>query len=359
MWGVGAILIFGLFVFIGARSNTRDSGTQSVSYDFSQARVGDIEMVVSAVGQVQPLEQVDLQAVVAGDATDVVGVYVSNNEEVKEGQVLVALDSREAVRKVYNAELSLWSAQIEYDKTAEEYEDLTKDDRRARQTKEIALLERESSLTQAQETLADYQIKAPFDGLLTDLVINEGDSISRSDVFASVITSENKVVVSLNEVDALQVEVGNAVVLTFDALTDLDLSGTVSRVDTIGEAEQGVVSYNVEIDFNEQSNQLRPGMSVNAEITTQSVDDVLIVPNSAVKGFGDSAYVEQLVNGQVQKVPVTLGVLGDFYTQITGGISEGESVITGTVTQTEEESDSGSSSIFGGMRLPGTGGRPR
>ena len=353
-----AVVIFIAALMFGSFNGNKNAEQEDVSYEFSKARIGDIEIVVSGVGQVQATQQVNLKAVAAGDAVDVVDVHVTNNQEVQKGQLLVSLDSREASRRVNAAQLSLNSALIKQKQVEDIHYKETIDDKWERQLQEISIKERQSSLDQARESLADYYIKAPLDGVITDLVVSTGDSISRTDIIASVITAENKVVVSLNEVDALNVKIGNTAKLTFDALQGVELSGKVSRVDTIGEINQNVVSFDIEIAFDEANEKLRPGMSANAEVTAQNIENVLIVPNGAVKGFGDDAYVERMVNGEVVKTPIKIGISNNFYTQIIEGLSGGAEVITNTVlSQAEDDSGNESTSLFGNMRIPGGGGR--
>ncbi|MCA9364817.1 MAG: efflux RND transporter periplasmic adaptor subunit [Candidatus Moranbacteria bacterium] len=359
LWIVAIIIIiFAGSLYLGKQQTSDTTSSTEVTYEFSDARIGDIDIVVSGVGQVESSQQVELKAVAAGDAIDVTAVYVENNQKVTEGQLLFSLDSRDATRSVQNAQLALRSAQIKLKQTEDVYEKQTVDDKRVRQLDEINVQERMNALTQAQEKLGDYQIRAPFDGIITDLAISSGDSVTRTDVLASVITDENIVVVTLNEVDALGVTEGNPVTLTFDALEGVEVTGKVSRVDTIGVADQGVVGYGVEISIDESETKLRPGMSVNAEITAQSVDNVLIVPNSAVKGSGKEVYVERMINNQVIKTTVKTGTSNTFYTEITSGLSAGDTVITNTVQAQSKEDAETSSGLLGNLNLPGVGGGP-
>lgn len=352
---VGSGMFFAALYF-GMQSDNASDTSDDVTFTFATARTGDVEIVVSGTGQVQAAQRVDLKAVAAGDAIDVTEVHVTNNEVVTEGQILVSLDAREATRRVYDAQLALESAMILQSQADDDFDNLTQDDRRQRQLKDVTIRERQSSLAQAQESLADYKITAPFDGLITDLTVSSGDSISRSDIFASVITQDNEVSISLNEVDALSVDVGNKVTLTFDALQSLEIIGTVARVDTIGTATQGVVSYDVEISLDTTDAKLRPGMSANAEITAESVENVLIIPNSAIKGFGSDAYVEQMKGSEIIQTKVVVGTSNNFYSQITQGLSAGDEVITGKTAADVAAEESSSSSVFGNFNIPGTGG---
>jgi len=360
------LFIIGALVFIGAlyfgkQKTPQSEGVNEVTYEFSDARIGDIDVIVSGVGQLQASQQVDLQSVAAGEAADITGVYVTNNQKVTKGQLLVSLDARTASRRVYDAQLALSSAQIRQSQVHDEFDSETVDDKRQRQLQDIVVAERMSSLLQAQESLAEYEIHAPFTGIITDLQVSEGDSVTRTDKIASVITDENIVAVTLNEVDALSVVEGSPVKMTFDAMQGIELSGQVSRVDTIGIAEQGVVGYGVEITIDGGQEALRPGMSANAEITAQSTEGVLIVPNSAIKSSGQETYIEQRDGGQITQKTVTVGTSNAFHTEITSGLRTGDTVITNTIQPQAvgEENARDTGGLFGNIVPGGGGGRGR
>ena len=98
--------------------------------------------------------------------------------------------------------------------------------------------------------------------------------------------------ISLDEVSAAKVKVGQSATITFNAISGLTATGTVSVVDQIGTVTSGVVSYGIKITINTQDDRIRPGMSINTNITTYEKDSVLIVPNSAVKTQGSTNYVQ-------------------------------------------------------------------
>lgn len=353
------LIVFGGALYAGTQKSPDAEFLSEVTYEFSDVRIGDVEVVVSGVGQLQAAQQVDLKAVAAGEATDVTAVHVTNNQKITKGQLLVTLDSREAARKARSAQLTYQGELIKDKEGREEFDNQTKVDSRQRKLLDIAMEKSRINLNEAQEALSDYQIRAPFSGIVTDLQVSSGDSITRTDKIASVITDENVVVVTLNEIDALSVQEGNAATLTFDALPNTELTGKVSRVDTIGIAEQGVVGYGVEISLDDAASSLRPGMSVNAEITAESTEGVLIVPNSAVKGTGQETYIEEMVDSEPVRQSITVGASNTFYSEITSGLSVGDTVITNTIQPQSADGEEASGGILGDLRIPGTGGGGR
>ncbi|MFA6918950.1 MAG: HlyD family efflux transporter periplasmic adaptor subunit, partial [Patescibacteria group bacterium] len=222
----------------------------------------------------------------------------------------------------------------------------------------------------ASSKLSDYTIKAPFDGIVTNVVSISGYDASANTVLATVITPQQIAEISLNEVDAANVKIGQKATLTFDAVSDLTITGSVAQIDTIGTVSQGVVSYGAKIAMDTQDDKIKPGMSVSANIIINAKADVLLVPNSAVKASGSSSYVEVISgvtsstptaeDGSVaspsgtNKVTVEIGLSNDTYTEITSGLKEGDLVVEKSVISTGDTTKTQTNSL---MQLFGGGGR--
>ncbi len=150
------------------------------------------------------------------------------------------------------------------------------------------------SLQQAQETYAKYFVRAPFDGIVGRIPVSVYGQAGASTVMATIIGDQKIANISLNEVDAAKVQVGQTVNITFDAVDGLNATGTVSQVDLVGTVTQGVVSYNVRIVITTSDSRIKPGMSLNVSIVTKEKNGVLVVPSSAIKTQGNRKYVEVL-----------------------------------------------------------------
>ncbi len=107
---------------------------------------------------------------------------------------------------------------------------------------EISIQKAKDTLAEASSALADYSLRAPFDGILASVDINKGDSVSSGKVAATIITAQKIATITLNEVDAAKVKAGQKATLTFDAVEDLSITGAVAEVDTLGTVSSGVVS---------------------------------------------------------------------------------------------------------------------
>ena len=227
-------------------------------------------------------------------------------------------------------------------------------------------------LADAQDALNDYTVRAPFDGVVALLDAKEADQASPSTVLATLLTKAKIAELALNEVDAAKVRPGQKATLTFDAVPDLSIAGTVSEVDAIGTVAQGVVNYGIKIAFLTQDERVKTGMSVAASLVTDIQQDAVLVPNSALQTQGDFATVKVLKNatattaqseqGVTSDTPpetrqVVTGIANDAQTVIAEGITEGEYVVTRTMDPTTTAVSSVKKTTAAtSVRIPGMGG---
>jgi len=216
--------------------------------------------------------------------------------------------------------------------------------------KEIDLEQAKNKLNDLKEDLNDYYITAPLSGILSTLNIKKGDLIASNQIIGTIITNQKIAKIFLNEIDAAKVKVGQEATLTFDALPDLKVKGRVIEINTVGKEEQGVVSYDIKISLEKENVNIKPGMSVNAEIIVNRKENILLVPNSAIKSDKMGKYVEVVKNYEIERKklfePVAIsqnliekryiktGISNDEFTEILEGLKEGEIIIIRTLNQT-------------------------
>jgi HlyD family secretion protein len=245
---------------------------------------------------------------------------------------------------------------------------------------ELVVKQKENALLDARQKLDDYYIRAPFSGIITNITVSKGDIISGGTV-ATLITKNKIAEILLNEIDSAPVKIGQKAILTFDALPGKTLEGKVYEISTVGEESQGVVSYTVKINFEDGSGDVKPGMSATAKIITQTKNDVLLVPNQALKISGRTNYVLKALNvsqndiknsikggivlsAEPQRVDVKTGISGDEFTEILEGLKEGDIIVLRVINGISASNSSNaqtqlqnkpqqSSAVF---RFPGTGG---
>jgi HlyD family secretion protein len=205
--------------------------------------------------------------------------------------------------------------------------------------------QKQNALNDAKDKLTDYYVYAPFDGEISQLSVSKGDDVSSATSLAVLITKEKIAEITLTEIDLAKVKLGNVAQLTFDAVPDFTTTGKVIEIDPLGVESQGVVSYTIKVSLDKTDERLQPGMSVNAEITTNSKENVLMVNNSAIKTLTDKKYVEVVsldnVSPEAFRTGITLtttpkrqfievGLSDDDNSEIISGLNEGELVILKT-----------------------------
>ena len=219
------------------------------------------------------------------------------------------------------------------------------------QVAELAVKTAQIALDQAKLNLKNSQLIAPFDGVVANLSIQIGQQVSSSAEAVTVVNlSQLEAQVNVSETDLPRIKEGQSVQVTFDALTGQTFTGTVTHVALVGTTSSGVVNYPVTIALDQTDAAIRPGMSANVSIVVEQRDNLLLVPNRAVKTSGKLKTVTVLKDGKQTQVNVTLGMSGDSQSQVTNGLSEGDVVIVQQTTTTTTNQ--------GGPGAGGLGGPP-
>jgi multidrug efflux pump subunit AcrA (membrane-fusion protein) len=225
---------------------------------------------------------------------------------------------------------------------------------------QLSLNQAEDSLKSAKETLTNHTIVAPFDGVIAKVPIEVDDKVSNGASVATIITKVMKVSISLNEVDATKIKVGDKATLTFDAIGGLIMEGTIYEVDVLGTVSNGVVSYGVSISFDSTDDRIKAGMTTSVSISTGSASDTLAISSAAISSANGKSYVLVPTSNTtaesttdkttLKEVEVSTGLSGDVLTEITSGLLEGDTYVSGTKTITATKSTSGSllGGLFGG-----------
>ena len=202
---------------------------------------------------------------------------------------------------------------------------------------EVAILEAQveggrTNLILAQLRLEQAQVKAPIDGQVASLRISPGEQVAPGRT-AVVVLDENAfhTEVRVDEIDIDQIDVGQKVEIILDALPDSRVIGTIAEIASIADATgTGVVTYLVTINIDTDDVTLRTGMTANASIIVEEIEEVIIVPNWAVRLNRESgqAFVNRLLpNNIIEEVTVTTGLRNDQFSQILSGLQEGDVVV--------------------------------
>lgn len=208
-----------------------------------------------------------------------------------------------------------------------------------------------------ESALAAYDktvITAPFAGEVGKVPVTRGEYVNPGTILASVVANKKTAEITLNEVDVTGVVVGQPATLTFDAIPNLTLQGTVGQIDTVGTNDSGVITFGVKIVFSDDDPRVRPGMNVTAVITTLHKENAFLVPTSVVKKDSARSYVRvknpdsPTDRPTFSDVTVTTGLANDIDTEILSGITEKDQMVYRTVTAVVKKAQ-------GLLRPPDTG----
>ncbi|HLC94136.1 MAG TPA: efflux RND transporter periplasmic adaptor subunit [Patescibacteria group bacterium] len=206
-------------------------------------------------------------------------------------------------------------------------------------------------------------IYALISGKVTGLSLQEGSVITpstntentaQSSTHIAYIKTKAQPLVSINltEIDVPKVKIGNPATITFDAFSDKTFTGRVISIDTVGESSTGVTIYPVFIRLDLGDDAILPHMATFVHIITQTKDNVLLVPSSALQSRNGESIVRVMKNEKITETAVKIGLASDTQTEILSGLSEGDMIVTLTV-QEQISSRNQTQSPFGGF---GTGG---
>lgn len=242
----------------------------------------------------------------------------------------------------------------------------------------------QAAVDTAQQNLADTTLVAPMDGNVDSIngVVGEtvspgggltaeapgsqaplpssGSSTGSAGGSSAFMVISNptamEVVIPFAETDASRVAFNQDAQITFDAVPNLTISGHVIAVATAATVSSGVVNYYATITLNLSNTALKDGMTANATVMVSKVTNVLGVPNLAISHSAGQAYVLVYSDGQQVQTPIDTGVVGDTFTEVTGGLNDGEQIVIPTVRLgSGTGSTRGGFGGGGGVRIGGGG----
>jgi RND family efflux transporter MFP subunit len=188
------------------------------------------------------------------------------------------------------------------------------------------------SLQTAQTNLDYATLRAPSAGVIQAINGNVGEPASTSTTNPVVLLANTGTVQlhgTVGESDVSKLKLGLVANVSVDALgASTRMTGKVTGVDPVATIQQGVPVYGVDVTIDVPSASIKPGMSGTASVILVSRQDVLTVPNLAIKTQGTRRYVQVLKDGQPVDVDATFGIANDTLTEVTGGgLKEGDLVV--------------------------------
>lgn len=301
------------------------SGT-TVSYTTSELKPGDLTVLVTATGSVEPTVQVDVSSEQSGTVRE---VLVDFNSEVKKGDVLARLDTDKLSADLKAKEAALASARASVSKArADEDSAKAKLDRlttlvssrvstqqdldtaeytfqaaeAARQSAEADVISAEAALEQAKLSVAKATIVSPIDGIVLSRDVDTGATVAASLEAPTLFTlagdlRQMELQVSIDEADVGQVAVGQAATFTVDAFPEKRFPAKITSIRYAAETVSDVVTYKGILSVANDDLLLRQGMTATADIVVQSVENGLLIPNAALRYSPPSATTEPTTSG--------------------------------------------------------------
>lgn len=309
--GGAAVLLgaIGLWLFGG------DDDAKEPRYETQELRRDRLEVTVSATGNLQPTNQVDVGSELSGIVDT---VLVDINDRVKKGQALARLD----VSKL-NDQIAKSRAALVASEAAVRQSDATLVEARASlqrlrevhqlsagkvpskaemETAEAALARAEASLASARASVSQARaslssdetnlykasIRSPIDGVVLSRKVEPGQTVAASLQAPVLFTlaedlAQMELEVRVDEADVGQVREGQPATFNVDAYPGRKYPATISRVSFGSQVSEGVVSYPTVLKVRNDDLSLRPGMTATAEISVAVREDALLVPNAALR----------------------------------------------------------------------------
>ena len=272
------------------------------------------------------------KTITAEASGEIDNVYILEGSKVSSGSAIVHIDSDTITDNLLSSSLSLRSSSL--------------------------------SRENAMDKLDDYTITAPISGTVVTKNIKEGDKLDNSNMSTEMAViydmSSLECELSVDELDIKNVEIGQSVIITSDAVEGKVYHGEVQNVSINGTTLNGVTTYPVTVVITDFDEDLLPGMNIDVEIITSQVKDVLTIPLTAVNR-GNVVYIKGKKTEETDKAPdgyksikVETGVYNNEYIEIKSGLKEGDIVYTPQIQSSRE--GSAIEEMMGGMpdgRIPG------
>jgi len=184
-------------------------------------------------------------------------------------------------------------------------------------------------LAKAQDALASSLILAPSDGTIVDVQtapdapVGQGTTVVDMANLSSLVLSTN-----VDEIDFPHVSDGMPASFRLDAYPGTQIDGTITDISPVAKTTGGTTTFPATISFTAPENLvLRPGMNANVSIKTAIRNNVLLVPESALRTVGNRTFVTLIRDGKQTEIEIQIGLRSNGQVEVASGLSEGEKVV--------------------------------
>jgi HlyD family secretion protein len=360
---VAVLAVFGARYF----GKTRTS-PDTARYLTQATDTGSISRVISASGPLNPVNQVQVGTQISGT---IKAIHVDFNAQVKVGQLLAEIDTATLDAELAQAQASLRSAQASLalaQTTLTRNRDLFDKGFISRaevdqaqssvQTSKAAVDQQQAAINKVLTSLKNAKIRSPVVGTVTSREVAVGQTVAASlntPVLFKIAQDLREMQIEANvaEADVGSVKEGQKVEFTVDAFPGRTFSGAVSQIRNNYTVQQNVVTYTVIIAARNDTLELRPGMTGYVRVTVGERDNIVRIPNAALRyeppktsQNGGAAAQAQTARGSTQRtvwrlaadgsaqpVEVTLGLTDGRFTELVkGDLKAGDALVIGQPT---------------------------
>jgi len=297
------------------------------TYNTKKVTKGDLSVIVSATGTLNPTNSVEIGVEVSGTIKE---IYVDFNDQVEVGQLLAILDTRKLQSEVdgqtaslgiskanlKESEVNLRNKKTVYDRTLKMYNSSggkypavnELDDARFAYESSVSSFEASKakveqssfSLNTAKQNLDKAYVKSSIKGIVLNRAVEVGQTLAASMNAPKLFTlakdlTQMDLIVSIDESDVADIKKGLDVTFTVDAYPNKIFKGKIKQVRLNPVDVNGVVTYETVVVVNNEELLLRPGMTATAQINTKQSLDKLMIPNGTLR-FKPKIQLEQKAN---------------------------------------------------------------
>ncbi len=241
----------------------------------------------------------------------VTGVFVKVGDTVTKGQVLATIDDSQQQSNLQDIENQIAEARI------------------SGSVRQLELLELKKK--NAEEQLSYTTLTASFDGIVSKVSVAENDYVAAGTTVITVIdVSKLKTTVEIDEIDMQYIEEGQTATLSFDSLPGQSVEAYVSYIPMEGRyTTQGIGVVDVEMTIENPPRGLRTGFTFTGSIDMEQDVEMLLIPSSSVstERGGKTFVTVKKSDGSTERRTVTVSYLGEGYSQVLSGLSEGETIV--------------------------------
>ena len=277
---------------------SKDGDPAESPYRFVTVERGDLEATIAATGTLSAVTTVEVGTQVSGRVEK---IFVDFNDRVKRGQLIARIDPtlleqnvRDAVARLERSQAELDHRQREFDRNKSLFDNqvITETEfNTIRYNLEVAQADFKSaeiSLERARQNLSYTAIYAPIDGVVVERNVDVGQTVAASLSAPQLFLiandlSQMEILASVDESDIGQIEEGQPVRFTVQAYPEESFYGEVRQVRLQSTMQENVVNYTVVIDVENRDGVLLPGMTATVDFLVESVEDVLMVSNAALR----------------------------------------------------------------------------